>query len=92
MLNAKQLSVVVDYINANVGELHGIEEKQVLELTGPKITVEDVVDEKHRIDGPDIVVLVDRGIKGTSKYVIPVQKVEGFNAIGKKGKQKVASK
>lgn len=71
-MNDKQLKACIDYINANVATLHGV--LPGLEDVGPDATVEMV--EASSIQGSNAVLLVNRGIKGTCKYILDLKAIQ----------------
>jgi hypothetical protein len=78
-MDKKQLQACVDYINKYAAQLHGVPQK-VLDV-GEKITVDNVVESAVH-DGTAYLV-VDRGIKGTPKYVLDLKEVESDKAPAK---------
>ncbi len=72
-MNEKQIKAAVDYINANAAALHGVEPGEKLDIGGD-ITAKNVTE--ANISGINAVLLVDRGIKGLSKYVIALADIE----------------
>lgn len=70
-----QVQAVVDYINGNAAKLHGVD-KKALDVGGD-ITAENIVS-GPREDGLNVVLVVDRGGKGSPKYVIPAADVEAW--------------
>lgn len=74
-MNQKQTQAIVDYINANVAKLHDVD-KKVLDV-GKDITVDDIA-KGPKEDGSDVILVVNRGIKGSPKYVIPMADVEAW--------------
>jgi hypothetical protein len=71
-MNDKQLKAVVDYINRHAAALHGVKPGKL--DVGPDLTVEMV--KQASIQGSNVIVVADRGIKGTPKYVVPVKDLE----------------
>jgi len=71
-MDKKQLQTCVDYINKHAAKLHGVEANK-LDI-GDKISADNVVEAGLRDDVA--VLVVDRGIKGTPKYVLDLSEVE----------------
>ncbi len=72
-MNEKQIKAAVDYINTNAVALHGMQPGDKLDI-GDDITPKNVIE--ANISGINAVLLVDRGIKGLSKYVIALADIE----------------
>lgn len=76
-MDKKQTQAACDYINAHVRELHGYDDKvKLVDHTGGDIGPDNVL--KAEIRNNTIVVLVDRGIKGTPKYALDPKAVGLF--------------
>ena len=71
-MNDKQKQACVDYINEHAAELHGVEPKDL--NIGDKITVDDVLAAVVR--GLELVLIINRGIKGTPKYILDPDEVQ----------------
>lgn len=71
-MDKRQLQACIDYINKNVAALHGVPGGKV--DVGPDATIEMV--KQASIQGSNAVIVLDRGIKGTPKYIIPVADLE----------------
>lgn len=67
--------LAVAYINEHAAELHGTGDKAP--DTGGDLTAKSIVN--HRIENDDtLVVVANRGVKGSPKYVIPLIDLERF--------------
>ena len=84
-VSGKRLQAVIDYINENAPKLHGVLAKD-LDI-GEKILTENVV--KMLENAQEVIVLVDRGVKGLPKYTIPL--TELGEAVSKSTAKQVAS-
>ncbi len=72
-MDNKTLQYACDYVNENAPELHGIKASKDLDV-GPPIGPRDIVSSAIR-DG-SIVLIINRGIKGSPKYTIPLAGLE----------------
>lgn len=68
-MDDKTKKACIDYINTNAASLHGVE-KKYLDI-GPDVKVEDIV--SANVLGDEAHLVVDRGVKGAPKYVIPLE-------------------
>ncbi len=71
-MDKAQVKKCVDYINEHTAALHGVPAERL--NIGPEAKVEDVVSAQVR-DGAGILV-IDRGIKGTPKYILDLKEVQ----------------
>lgn len=71
----KQIQAACDFINANVRGLHGFNETVDLQKhVGPDIGPDNVVKAEERQG--EVVLLVDRGIKGVPRYKLNADDVQ----------------
>lgn len=68
----KELQACLDYINKHAAALHGVVSGK-LDI-GPEITRENVI--SANVVGREAVLVIDRGIKGTPKYILSLDEVE----------------
>lgn len=71
-MDSKQVKACVDYINKNAAALHGVDAKKP--DIGPDITPENVV--SARVEDGNGILIVNRGIKGTPKYILSLDEVQ----------------
>lgn len=75
-MDKKQLNACVDYINKYAARLHGVPEGN--KDIGDHVIVDDVA--SSALHGDTAVLVVNRGIKGTPKYVLGLAEVEAGKA------------
>lgn len=71
-MDEKQIKACVDYINKNAARLHGVEPEKL--NIGPDVKPEAVV--SSHLQGAEAVLVIDRGIKGTPKYILNLDEVQ----------------